>query len=561
MKKLLFASLIFLNYHFLFSQHDSLAKYSYEDLRLKLVRNIEKDKAYNLYLDYYITRAKKENNIEYLIKGYGFKVEHYPYKEAIRYADSMFYLVKNKAPNLSFLYYYKIGNLYAGNRKNKKALDSYLLAYNKCDKNDAHYCNAIKTQIGVMRSALGQYKEAIEILKETKENYEKDSQSYYLFHQYIMAEAYNSCYDLESSKKIIDKGLILAKKLNSTEYYDRLIMTRGVNLYLRKEYRLALNNLLPLFKNDSFIKEDHSDYAFVSYYIGKSYEGLNNKELALTHFKKVDSILLKHKDIYNWNIDCYKSVISYYKEKNDLKNQLVYTERLIKADSLLMASNEYGLKKLNKEYDMPNLIRDKEQLIQKLNTRDQFTKAFLFLCLFVLGIGTYLYLKNKKKYKEKIEMLQNDLDNYLSIQHKNFEDKNKIITYEKTTLNPIAESQGKMADDTKTKIIDCLDIFEKNKDFLKNNCSLETLAKEFNTNKTYLSKIINEEKKYSFSTYISNLRIDYFIELIKEDKKIRKYSIESIAEELGYNNAKAFSKAFNDRIGVNPSVFIKNLKS
>ena len=38
--------------------------------------------------------------------------------------------------------------------------------------------------------------------------------------------------------------------------------------------------------------------------------------------------------------------------------------------------------------------------------------------------------------------------------------------------------------------------------------------------------MINEVKGYSFSTYINNLRIEYVILLLKEDKKIRKYEEE-----------------------------------
>ena len=169
--------------------------------------------------------------------------------------------------------------------------------------------------------------------------------------------------------------------------------------------------------------------------------------------------------------------------------------------------------------------------------------------------------KGERKNKAKIELLKNDLGKYLSIQQKHFEDKNKLFISESTiSQQNSTESQGKMSEIVKENILKNLALFESNKDYIDSNCSLETLAKEFNTNKTYLSKIINEDKGYSFSTYINNLRIEYVIQLLKEDKKIRKYSIESISEEVGYNNAKAFSKAFYERIQMRPSVFIKNIK-
>ena len=55
----------------------------------------------------------------------------------------------------------------------------------------------------------------------------------------------------------------------------------------------------------------------------------------------MDSIFIKYNDVYTLNIDTYRFLIDYYKERKDLKNQLIYTERLIKVDSLLLKSNEY----------------------------------------------------------------------------------------------------------------------------------------------------------------------------------------------------------------------------
>lgn len=541
--------------------NDTLSKLTFEDIRLKLLDNVENKNTFKFYADYYIKKAKKEKNTEYLIKGYGFKVEEYPFDEALKNADSMYSLIKEKEPKLLYLYYYKLGNLYSGKRKNKKGLEYYLLAYKNCQSCEERHYNAIKMQIGVIRSTLGQDQEAISILKETENYFKENSPKHYLFQRYVMAEIYNSLLELESAKQIIDESFTLLKKDSSQLMYDRFITTKGVNLYYRNEYKKALQLLYPILKNAKFVKEDFSDFAFVSYYIGKSYEGLKNKELALEYFKKVDSIFIKYNDVYTLNIDTYRFLIDYYKERKDLKNQLIYTERLIKVDSLLLKSNEYTFKKTSQEFDIPNLISEKETLIKELRNKDVFLKIIILVLIISIATLVVIFYRNKRINKAKIELLKNDLEKYLATRHKIFEDRNKTF-FPDVSINENSnnESQGKMSDHAKENILSCLATFESNKDFINNNCSLENLAKDFNTNKSYLSKIINEDKGYSFSTYINNLRIDYVIQLLKDDKKIRKYSIESIAEEVGYNNAKAFSKAFYERIQVKPSVFIKNMK-
>ncbi|MDE1205393.1 helix-turn-helix domain-containing protein [Tenacibaculum sp. LAR 2:5] len=76
----------------------------------------------------------------------------------------------------------------------------------------------------------------------------------------------------------------------------------------------------------------------------------------------------------------------------------------------------------------------------------------------------------------------------------------------------------------------------------------------------YLSKIINHFKKESFSNYLNNLRIEYIVHRLKEDKVLRKFTIRTIADEAGFNNAESFSKAFFKAKGIKPSYFLKELE-
>ncbi|WP_416337329.1 helix-turn-helix domain-containing protein [Galbibacter sp. EGI 63066] len=79
---------------------------------------------------------------------------------------------------------------------------------------------------------------------------------------------------------------------------------------------------------------------------------------------------------------------------------------------------------------------------------------------------------------------------------------------------------------------------------------MNSLAKELNTNSTYLSKVINNSKQINFSNYINNLRIEYAIEKLTGSEQFRAYTIQAIAEESGFGTAQSFSSSF----------FIKQLK-
>lgn len=110
------------------------------------------------------------------------------------------------------------------------------------------------------------------------------------------------------------------------------------------------------------------------------------------------------------------------------------------------------------------------------------------------------------------------------------------------------------------KIEQKLKTIEENKEFLHPDFSIKFLAETLNTNTSYLSYFFNKNKKSSFKVYYSNIKINYLIHKLKTDKVYRKYTIETLGNEIGYTNPSAFTRAFKKHTGTTPSTFIKSLK-
>ena len=108
-------------------------------------------------------------------------------------------------------------------------------------------------------------------------------------------------------------------------------------------------------------------------------------------------------------------------------------------------------------------------------------------------------------------------------------------------------------------VLEKLQAFEEKSLYLQKNLTQNKIAKRLNTNSSYLSKVVNSYKHKNFATYINDLRIDYVVEQLKEDKKLRSYTIKSIASDVGYKSPEAFSKSFKKINGIYPSYFIKKL--
>ena len=222
----------------------------------------------------------------------------------------------------------------------------------------------------------------------------------------------------------------------------------------------------------------------------------------------------------------------------------------MKIDSTLNKGYKNWNKLLKDKYDFPHLIEEKENLIFEL--KNEKKNHFFIIVSLILLVSIILFFavrqfQLKKTYKVRFENLIK----------KNSDEKIENTTEILKSNN--SENIG-IAEEIIESIMKQLNQFEKNKGFLNSSITLQNLAQDFNTNSKYLSIIINAKKEKTFIQYINDLKVDNIIYELKNDSNLRKYTINAIAEEAGFNTAESFSKAFFKRTGIKPSYFIKELK-
>ena len=131
---------------------------------------------------------------------------------------------------------------------------------------------------------------------------------------------------------------------------------------------------------------------------------------------------------------------------------------------------------------------------------------------------------------------------------------------QKLTVVKNPKSSTTIPDYLVDKILEKVLTFEKERGYLDSSITLNSMAKKLETNSNYLSKVVNLTKGRNFSTYISDLRINYTVEALKNQPKLREYTVKAIANEVGFNNTESFTKAFYKNTKLYPSYFIKQLK-
>ena len=134
------------------------------------------------------------------------------------------------------------------------------------------------------------------------------------------------------------------------------------------------------------------------------------------------------------------------------------------------------------------------------------------------------------------------------------------ISTDKSPYTSKIDGKSRINNELCEEILEKLCFWELQKGFLDNYITLHTLAKELNTNSTYLSQVINSHKNQNFASYLKDIRIAHAISDLKINPDIIKSkSMIHIAEMYGFNSIGVFSKAFKDKIGATPGVFFKRI--
>lgn len=116
-------------------------------------------------------------------------------------------------------------------------------------------------------------------------------------------------------------------------------------------------------------------------------------------------------------------------------------------------------------------------------------------------------------------------------------------------VNSLPEEE-KMADRTSLKI-DMIRLFEKDEVFKQQELSIADVSAQLNTNRTYVSALLNNEMGMNFSTYVNHHRIEYAKKLLV-DPVYQDVLLAEIAEESGFTNEATFYRAFRKFVGDTP---------
>lgn len=519
-------------------KNDTLVDWSYDFIFEKFDKSTNLEEALQ-FSNAYLRKAKIEKDTFKIANGYTLVSSNYvndPLHEdlnlAILYCDSIIALTSpnfdKKFPGWAYLYKGLI-QFHIGEYEN--ALNNYSNSYKLAlsHQNEIHLFRIneniaqLKLFWGNAEDAINLYYNQLELLKKNNElgtDYNKLNLYLNLSNSYLIKN------EIDSAQIIHQRTFAkYFKKIQKRNFYTLFLHQSGEILFYKKQYEQATDSLFKSLESDKSKLKSDNTYNILGQIALKSQDTAK----AVEFFNKADEIISITKDITPETKVIHSFLKDYYLAKGDRKNYKIYAEKLNKTDSALTENYKLVNRKLIEDFEIPKLLIEKNDAFGTVEEKETpwiFKNRTLFIFATTILIGAFVYIKRKQ---------------YL----------------ERKKLDPL---KG-MNPDLVRRLMKQLDNFEKKKTFSNKKYNLKTISEKFQTNSSYLSKVINAKKGKNVSSYLSDLRINHCLKELNSNKIYQNYDVKSLAIEFGFNNAESFTKAFSSRTGSTPAAYIQQLKS
>lgn len=473
------------------------------------------------------------------------------------YIDSALVVAQQTADNtiIGSVFFDK-GELYQLENNWNKTLEHYLQAYDYSHTTTDEYLkNKVKYGIASVKLLLEDYEESLEMVSECANFFKKhpheNAYKYYLKSLYLTGLCYNQLGDFDKCTAINTKSITTAKTLLFDELEVFFVYSEAVNLYDQAQYNESITYLHQALALEKTYKNKNIQLsAYVL--LGKNHLQLAQYQQTSNYFLKADSLSIATLTVLPDLNEGYTYLANKAKEEGKFDEKLYYLNKIINNNSLLNKQYKQLSNKVYKEYDNKKLLLSIQESEKSLAEQHKIQHYVEWIASIIIGISILLisFVSYKNQQLRRKNRASMPLLNALSVVYsagtpqKNTAETNKIVVNEKVTNH----------------ILQQLERFESNRDYLKKNITLTYLATKFKTNPKYISSVIKSHKHKEFIQYINELRFEHLTTMLAINK-YKHYTIEALAGELGFSSAKGFNQAFYKSKGIKVADFIKEFRN
>jgi len=487
-------------------------------------------------------------------------------------------------------------NLYiAKSYKQLNQKQEYLAFLNKADlsfrkANDPVQVGPTLIGLGICYLDLGLVEKANEQFISAVRMCEITSDSLFLGYLYINISTIYTNTSAEKSAEYYDQAVKIFRALKNDKAIAYCLNLKGIGYLTAKEYAKSL----PLLKEAAALMEKATDWQGAGFaygnmviaYLGMKQPGkaaaaltsaeemckkagdklslaafLQSKGAYQTYIKEYGKALesyslstrtAKEIPVQEMVTDNLLSISEMYQQKGDAAEALKYYKMYSSTrDSVMRVSNIASIADLQLKYETEKKDSQIRELIKsklKSERGRYYVIGNVIAVILLLFVAIVFFFRLKGNYSERLQFL-------LTIREQVNHQREKAIDLFIPIL-PDRASKPVLTSELQSGLwLQLQDLMENEKLFLRNDLSMAELARKLNTNTTYLSKVINDISHQNFSNYLNQFRIEEACRLLSEPQS-RNFTIEGIAQSVGFKSKSAFNAAFRKIMSTTPSEYL-----
>jgi AraC-like DNA-binding protein len=364
---------------------------------------------------------------------------------------------------------------------------------------------------------------------------------------YYIGEAYQQGGKLDSASVYIERSFNICKEKNMREgiafgyeHLASLDTSKADYLHAFEHYELAYVKYQEL--------KDPLNSSLTLSKISALYGKLHQYDKAIGYALRAKNLAEEHNLIAAMQ-EILPLLSAFYSEKQDYKNAFLCLKHYQKLNESNAVSS---LKKMQTEYETDirvqeaalfkkqKELKDAQIYAQQILIAVSVTGSVIFLILFIA-----IFIRSKQ-LKESNEMLFKHAQEIIRK-----EKELQVIKRKEKYSSSLLSEEG-----NKQLYNNLLELMEQEKVYLNNKLTIDEVAKKINTNRSYLSQMINDNFKTNFNNFINEYRVKEAQRLLLENDA-NNYSIEGISLSVGFSSKSTFNSAFKKFTGIRPSEFIR----
>ena len=254
--------------------------------------------------------------------------------------------------------------------------------------------------------------------------------------------------------------------------------------------------------------------------------------------------------------ELYETLSICYERLHQYREALgAYKHFRIENDSLFSEDKERDLSEMQYRYDterQENLIKQSRLEMMQKEQRLQQLSFILTIIVLVLGLLYYLYHRKNKLYLSIVKQNQD------AIKREN-ELNRRINELENQGSTPGKYASSSLTDEKSLALFRQLEHLMRNeKIYRDNDLTKDKVSELLGTNRTYLSRIINEQTQMSFTYYVNRFRIEEAVRQLSDPTN--DIPLKALASELGFNSLSTFYNLFQSSVGMTPAQYRSKVK-